>query len=144
MYVIDASVWTSRFIPSDENHAESHEWIESVRISRTKVVEPTLILPEIAGAVARRTHDSNLGNEVAASIADMQLLTLTPLEQGAASLTADLAASLMIKGSDAVYLAVAESTGFELVTWDKEQLERGGDRVPVRRPSDLLAERGGV
>ena len=134
----------SRFIPSEANHEASRRWIESITNARISVIEPTLVLPEVAGAIARQTRNPDLGSEIAASITFMRLVRFEPLDNGSAHLAADLAADLMIKGSDSVYLAVAESHGYELVTWDQTQLERGGSRVPVHRPSDLLAAQRGA
>jgi predicted nucleic acid-binding protein len=42
---------------------------------------------------------------------------------------------LPLKGSDAVYVALAERMGIPLITWDNEQLARGAAVIDVRTPT---------
>ena len=44
-----------------------------------------------------------------------------------------LAMELQLRGTDAVYVAVAHMLGLPLLTWDREQIERGGQRIDARR-----------
>ena len=56
---------------------------------------------------------------------------------GAAVLPIDLACTRRIAwlaGADATYVAAAARLDAPLITWDRNQLERGGQRVTAHRP----------
>ena len=42
-----------------------------------------------------------------------------------------LAGEHRLRGSDSFYVALAQQLGFSLVTWDREQAERGSAATPV-------------
>lgn len=139
MFVIDASVWISRLLQDEPGHKDSRDWLTSVVEKMETIVEPTLVLAEVAGALARRAGNASAAHRAVQAIVRSPGISLVPLDRTASLAAAQLAADLRLKGADAVYVALAGMTGCELVTWDRTQLERGGGRVPVRRPSDLLA-----
>lgn len=58
-----------------------------------------------------------------------------PLDEVLGIRAMELAARLMLRGSDAVYVALAESLGLPLVTWDRQVLARGPAVVTVLQPS---------
>jgi predicted nucleic acid-binding protein len=43
-----------------------------------------------------------------------------------------------IRGSDAIYVALAEQLNAPLVTWDRQQLERAGQIIDVLTPAEAL------
>jgi predicted nucleic acid-binding protein len=53
--VIDASVWVSRFVTHDPHHAASARWLATTTASEGLLAAPTLVLPEVAGPIARIT-----------------------------------------------------------------------------------------
>jgi predicted nucleic acid-binding protein len=55
-----------------------------------------------------------------------------------ARLSADLAAQLQLGGADALYVALAQRLGIPLITWDREQLQRGLAAVTALTPDDAL------
>ena len=67
-------------------------------------------------------------------------LVLVPLDETLADQAADAAAQHRLRGSDAVYAAVALRFGSTLVTLDREQRERVADVIPARLPAEALAE----
>jgi predicted nucleic acid-binding protein len=46
---------------------------------------------------------------------------------------------LTIRGTDAIYVALAQRLGIPLVTWDNEQIQRGGPLIDVLTTSQALA-----
>ncbi|MEA2530271.1 MAG: hypothetical protein QOG89_1915 [Thermomicrobiales bacterium] len=58
--IVDASVWISALLPQDVHHSVSRTWRRARIADGGTFTLPWLILPEVAGAVARRTgqHDS--------------------------------------------------------------------------------------
>jgi len=61
-------------------------------------------------------------------------VTWINLDENLAALAAEIAARHRLRGSDAVYAAVARRVAATLITLDAEQLERVQTVVTVRRP----------
>ena len=60
-YTIDASVFVNAFNPHEEGHTESLAALTAIQERGDPVIVPTLLLPEIAAAVARASDDSDDG-----------------------------------------------------------------------------------
>jgi predicted nucleic acid-binding protein len=133
--VVDASVWISSLVSGDVNHGVSRTWRRAWISNGGTFALPSLILAEVAGAIARRTGRALLGDQAVATILANPAINLVPVDQPFASLAAQHAAALALKGSDAVYTALAEQLGLPLVTWDSEQLTRAAARIQARQPS---------
>jgi predicted nucleic acid-binding protein len=133
--VVDASVWISALISQDVNHHVSRRWRRAWLRDGGTFALPLLILPEVAGAVTRRTGQALLGDQSVATILVNPAVTLVPLDRQLAALAARHAASLRLKGSDAVYTALAEQLSIPLVTWNHEQLTRTGGRIQALQPT---------
>jgi len=61
--------------------------------------------------------------------------TFVPLDNDLAEAAAKIAAAHRLRGSDAVYVAVAQRFDAVLVTLDAEQARRAEAVVPVRSPT---------
>jgi predicted nucleic acid-binding protein len=133
--VIDASVWVSRLAPVDVHHRASRQWLETHAASGDQFVCPTLVLAEIAGAVARRTGDAHTANEAVAAIERIPALRLLSLDPRLAKTAARLAADYALRGADAVYVAVASELSLPLITFDDEQLTRAKSLITTMMPS---------
>lgn len=141
MYVIDASVWVGRFLPDDTHNHASERWLGQVMRQGAPLAGPALVLPEVAGSLARRTGDSTLSSVAIAILQRLHVMRLIPMGRRSAAEASVLAAKLRLRGGDGVYLSVARELGFTLVTWDRELLQRGGVVADVRNPSELLSGR---
>lgn len=131
---IDASVFVNAFTPVEPGSDQSLEFIERMKQEGTPVIVPTLLLPEIAAAVARRHGKTELALQLSNEICELPNLTLIPVDENLARLSAEIAAKYKLRGSDAVYAAVAIRFGAQLVTLDREQLERLKEAVKAREP----------
>lgn len=136
MTVADASVLVSWFHEADQYHQASRIWLRRHLLGRGKIVAPMLLQSEVAGALTRRTGDQAIGNRAARWIRSLPEIQLVPIDEALGELAATLAVELRLRGADAVYVAVAVQLHLPLVTWDREQRERGGQRVDARRPDD--------
>ena len=136
MYVVDASVWVSRFVPADVHHEPSYRWLEDVVTSRELLVAPALLLAELAGAVSRRTGRPELAARAVDLLEQLPGGRLVPVDAQLARLTAGLAGQHSLRGGDALYVALAQRLGFSLITWDGDQLERGGLTTRVLTPQE--------
>lgn len=138
MYVVDASVWVSRFVPNDVQHESSHIWLEGVVFRRELVAAPALLLVEVAGAISRRTGRPELAAGVVDLLQRLPGSRLVPVDAQLARDAASLAGELRLRGGDASYVALAQRLGFLLVTWDQEQLARGNAATRVSTPQQVL------
>lgn len=132
--VVDASVWTARFLARDIHHARSRAWLEAHLAADGPVFAPTLLLAEVGGSLARRTGRKTLASRVVHDLLRLQTLRLVNVTEQLGALAAQLAIDLQLRGADAVYVAVAEYLNVPLVTWDREQLTRAVNRITVRTP----------
>jgi predicted nucleic acid-binding protein len=132
--VVDASVWVSRLVLQDAFHQASRRWLDEYTAGGGVLVVPVLLLPEVAGAIARRTGDPRLGRRAVDGLLRLPVLRVVPLDRHLGEESARLAADLSLRGADAVYVGVARQLGIPLVTWDQEQQGRAGGVITVRTP----------
>ena len=132
--VVDASVWISSFVESEPSHAVSREWLFERLSGGHLIAAPSLLLPEVCGAIARRTGDRVQAQAIGSRLRSLPNVKLIDLSTELASAAAQAAIDLGLRGADAVYVAVAASLRAPLVTWDIEQRERSRSRIDVRTP----------
>lgn len=131
---IDASVFVSAFTPTESAYQVSKTFMISVREQSIPIIVPILVLPEISAAIARGQGKPELGIAFANELKKFPNITLIDLDESLASLAVEVAAQHRLCGSDAVYAAVALRFGTQLVTLDREQLERLPKVLSVRAP----------
>jgi predicted nucleic acid-binding protein len=141
-YTIDASVFINAFNLAEAGHDQSKRLLAVLQERTTPIIVPTLVLPEVAAAVARGQNDTDLARRFAIALGRLPHLILVPLDETLAGQAASLAAQHRLRGSDAVYAAVALRFGSMLVTLDRQQFERVSDAVATRWPAEALAEAG--
>jgi predicted nucleic acid-binding protein len=133
---VDASVFVNAFSPTEAGSDRSWEFIHSLKEAGTPVIVPALLLPEIATAIARRQDNTALGLQLVQEVRDIPTLTIVPLDESLAEQAVEIAVNHRLRGSDAVYAAVAARFGTGMVTLDREQLARLEGVVPVREPGN--------
>jgi predicted nucleic acid-binding protein len=127
------------FNPYEAGHEESHRLLARMQDEAVPMIVPTLLLPEVAAAVGRGRDDADLARRFAITLRDLPHLVLIPLDESLAVQAADVAARHRLRGSDAVYAAVAVRFGCTLVTLDLEQRDRVTGVVPSLLPAEALA-----
>ena len=140
-YTIDASVFVNAFNPYEDGHGESLQLLTSIRDAGDPILVPTLLVTEVASAVARASGDSVGALEYALAAAALPHVTLVSLTSRLARQAAELAAAHRLRGADAVYLVVARRYGAMLVSRDAEQRTRGAAVTTCRSPERALADR---
>ena len=134
--VTDASVLVSVFHPADQFHQQSRAWFQQYLRNGEQIVAPNLLLSEVAGALARRTGSVEVAELAVTQLRAMPELELLVIEDAYEREATALAMELQLRGADAVYVAVAHMLNLPLITWDREQIERGGQRIDARRPDN--------
>jgi predicted nucleic acid-binding protein len=132
--VVDASVLIAAERKGETGHRASRTWLRRVTVEGSTLAAPSIVLPEIAAALARATGDVALANESVQRFR-RDLLVIEPVTESLAARAAEIAAVHGIRGCDAVYVALAERRGEDLVTLDRHQLERGSAVVPTCEPA---------
>ena len=132
---IDASVFVNAFSPKEAGSDKSFEFIARLKEQNIPMILPVLILPEIAAALSRRQGNPEAALLLVQEIKSIPGITFVDVDETVANLAVDIAANNRLRGSDAIYAAVALRFGTELITLDREQLERLPDVLPVRGPS---------
>ncbi|MFZ5911951.1 MAG: type II toxin-antitoxin system VapC family toxin [Chloroflexota bacterium] len=131
---IDASVFVSAFTPSEAAHQVSKEFMREIQAAGAPIIVPTLVIPEIAAAIGRGQEKPDLGFSFAMGVGQLPNVILVDIDKSLAETAAEIAATHRLRGSDAVYAAVALRFGTNLVTLDREQQERLKTVVPVSGP----------
>lgn len=131
---IDASVFVSAFTPTEPAHAASKAFMIDVREQSIPIIVPVLVLPEISAALSRGQGKPELGKAFVRELKSFPNATFVDVDETVADLAVEVAAAHRLRGSDAVYAAVALRFGTELVTLDREQLDRLPEVLPVKKP----------
>lgn len=140
MYTVDASVHVSALNPAEADSATSQAFLALVRQHRISLFCPTLLLVEVAAAVARAFDDADRAVALAEALRGLPNQTLVPLDESLADCAVVLAATARLRGADAIYAAVAQQYGTTLITLDRQQLDRLSPLVSTALPADVLSE----
>lgn len=135
MLTIDANVFVSARVRTEVQHPASDQFLNRLVQAAVNILCPTLIVPEVAAAIARPTGNAALANAVVSQIEVFPYLSLIEVTQNRAHQAADLTILYRLRGPDAVYVAVAQEFGTTLITWDAEMLTRDVQVVPVMTSS---------
>jgi predicted nucleic acid-binding protein len=118
--IVDASIWVSYFLTFDKHHIKAFPWLEALLVAEVPLIEPTLVLPEVAAAISRRLDSAStlaaltrLRNYPNVVFFDLDENVLAPS-------AAKVAADLGLRGADAVYVALAHELNLPFYTMDKE------------------------
>ena len=138
-YTIDASVFLNAFNPAEAGHADSHQLLALLQAQALPIMVPTLVLPEVAATISRVHGDAKLARTFADQLSRLPNVMLITLDQLLAQQAAEAAAQHRLRGSDAVYAAVALRFGAVLVTLDREQHDRVTAVLTSYYPIEALA-----
>ena len=138
-FVVDASVFLNAFNPLEDGSEISKEALARLQAQAMPMIAPLLLLPETAAAISRGQNNPELARQFAGSLQRLPYLVLIPLDQILAQQSLNIAANYRLRGSDAVYAAVAQRFACSLVTLDVEQHDRVGAVLQTYYPVELLS-----
>ena len=139
MFTVDASVHLNALNPGEDGSSESRALLERLHRRPWPVHSPTLLMVEVAGAVARVLDDADQGISLAEALRLLPGQVWVGLDAALALDAAELAARHRLRGADAVYAGVARRHGTTLITRDRGQLERLPPVLPTATPAEALA-----
>ena len=137
-FTVDASVFLNAFNPYEQEHAASQRLLAHLQAQAMPIIVPTLLLPEVAAAIGRGRDDPTLARAFTATLNRLPHMVWVPLDETLAQQAADMAAQHRLRGSDAVYAAVALRFGSTLITLDRQQRERVAHVVTACCPAEVL------
>ncbi|HJS19043.1 MAG TPA: type II toxin-antitoxin system VapC family toxin [Anaerolineales bacterium] len=129
--VLDASVWVSRLVESDEFHVPVKDWMNAQREQDATFISPSLLLAEVGGVISRVTGKPELGLNAIWKIENLPGVRIVDMEKSLMDEASHIAARYGLRGADSVYVAVASTLKIPLVTFDVDQRERGSKLVDV-------------
>lgn len=133
---IDASVFVSAVRAEENYHAVSRQFLQLIQTEAVAIFCPVLVLPECAAAIARPTGNTALVEELITLIESFPNLQLISLDDALARRAAQIAMAQRLRGSDAVYAAVAEMFQATLIAWDSEILQRAPAFASTLTPAE--------
>ena len=137
-FAVDASVFLNAFNPAEPGSETSKAVLSRFRAQAVPLIAPTLLLPETAAALSRGQKDPELARRFATTLSSLTDLLLVNLDSILAHQAVEIAARYQLRGSDAVYAAVAQRFACPLLTLDREQHDRVGVLLTTYYPAELL------
>jgi predicted nucleic acid-binding protein len=137
LFTVDASVFLNAFNPYEAGYDVSHQLLAEFQARLIPIIVPTLLLTEAGAAIGRGRQDSQLAQQFVAALRRLPHLMFIPLDITLAQHAAEIAGEHRLRGSDAVYAAVAQRFGSTLVTLDQQQRERVGDVLSTLYPAEV-------
>ncbi len=134
MFCIDASVIVSAANPKEPYFSQSKDFLAQIREKDLKVFLPEIIIPEITSGLFRAIGDSKIAYELALFFRNVPNFSFVTVDSRLANLASWVICKTNLKSADAIYVALAFDYNLELITLDKEQLEKSKKLVKVRRP----------
>lgn len=128
--IVDASVWVSAADTTDAFSEPSRAFLSSVARRATPIALPDFAELEVACALARRLRDAERGKDLAGQMLRSPLITVHSLDSSLLRRAVDVGTRKLLRAGDAVYAAVTELTGGEVVSWDEELIRRAGAVTP--------------
>ncbi len=138
--VVDANVWLSAASEREPDHANSVGFLQAAMMRQVEFLLPTLILPEVAGTVARRTRKPADGLAFAEQLRRLPRARFLELNMLRAQAAAGLAGKAFLLGADAQYAALAVEYHAVLVTLDRELHDRSARSLVCLNPQEWVAQ----
>ncbi len=138
MIVTDASVWLSAILPTDVHYQYTIPWKHRVEASGEPIAVPAHFPAEVAGVLSRTGSDRSFIANTLDHIGSERLFTIYPISAAFGRLCAEMASLAAVRGSDAIYLALARFLDVPMLTWDKQQRERGSVFCRTMTPVEAM------
>ncbi|MBU2446631.1 MAG: PIN domain-containing protein [Bacteroidetes bacterium] len=98
--------------------------LNTVLSGKAKAILPFSVLIEVVGAVKRRTNSLKLSTEVKNILLECEFISFVELTKERALKSVSLSAEYGLRGMDAIVVQAARENNCELITFDKEILQK--------------------
>ncbi len=133
MSVVDASVFVASVSRAEKYHAEAVAWLNRALAETATLDVPAIVLSEVAATISRG-QDDELAQRTLNLLLSTDLIQIFAVTPELARRAAEIGIAQRIRGCDAVYVALAEQLGTELVSLDQQQLARATAVIPTHQP----------
>lgn len=140
--IVDASVWVAAADATDAFSEPSRAFLSSVARRAPPVALPDFAELEVACALARRLGDGERGRALAGQMLRSPIIGVHSLDASLLRRAVEVGTRELLRAGDAVYAAVAELTGGEVVSWDEELIQRAGAVTPREWMDENAPRRG--
>jgi len=134
MYCIDASVIVNSLMEKESYCSQSKAFLNMVQEKGIRIFLPEIVIPEITSGIFRATKDENFTFQFTKNLRSILNFSFVSVDSRLADLASWVICKTGLKGADAIYVALAFDYNLELITLDKEQLEKAEKLIKVRRP----------
>ncbi|MFP4436349.1 MAG: type II toxin-antitoxin system VapC family toxin [Chloroflexaceae bacterium] len=139
MFTLDVSVVVRSLDTADPNQPVCQALIDALEQRVVPIIVPRFLLTELAGALRRIAGDPIRARLIVSVWHALPHVQIVSLDDGLIDAAAELAGDYALRGSDAIYVAVAQCHTCTLVSLDREQRERSAPVVVTATPSEALA-----
>lgn len=140
--VIDACIFVAAQVREQAEHEAAQALLKACVEGEFRLYVPSLVLAEVAGAVARLTQQPALGEVGALRVSHVPRLAFRHIDLPFASSAARVAARHGLQGADSHYVALARELRCTLITNDAVILQRCPPTMTVLRPAAWLKQQG--
>jgi len=127
---VDASVWIAAQDLADPCRDRSRVFFKQAMSAGIVIHVPAFARTEVACALARRLRSASKGRRLANLVLAAASATEHPVNAALLAKALSLGTARFLRGADALYAATAEIAACDLVSWDKEHLQRAGALTP--------------
>ena len=138
--VIDASVLAARVVAGEPAYRDVRNLFNVLADRHTPLFVPAIALAEVAAALSRGAENAALAVSAAVELRRLPNLLIIPIDGSLGYNAAIVAAQWRIRGSDAVYGALAQALEATLITLDSRQRERVPETLPALTPAEFLSQ----
>lgn len=139
MLTIDACVWVSVYEPADALHPAAQAFLRECARQHMELASPTLALLETGCALARRLRSPDKGMAAVRHLSASPLLRLTPLSPALERHALKIGTKLGLRAADAVYAALSVRLHADLVSTDRDLLDRTSGHLRAWTPAEWVA-----
>jgi predicted nucleic acid-binding protein len=128
---VDTSVWIGAADPGDVFHHESASFLAAAELNDARIVIPAFARVEVACALARKLGGATIGRRLADVVMGLTIVAYVPVDADLLEVAWRRGTDFRLRGADAIYAATAHLFGAQLITWDKELIQRVGAITPT-------------
>jgi predicted nucleic acid-binding protein len=135
---IDANVWIGALDNSDPFAATCRDCLLAAAEESAILYSPLLLPIEVVATIGRKTRNARAGRSASQWVRDFRGHLWQPLSEEIAEAAESFAATLFLRGADAIYVAVAHLYDAILLTYDDEVIKRASKTIRVMTPDSWL------
>jgi predicted nucleic acid-binding protein len=136
---VDANIWVGALDVNDPACETCRACLVKAAEKSARLYSPVLLPVEVAATIGRKTRNTRQGQLAAAWVRNFVGHVWQPLTEESAADAERVAATLFLRGADAIYVAVARLSDAVLLTYDAEVIARAAKTVCVMTPDDWLS-----